>query len=193
MGAAVGYGVLRAADGLGRWVNITAGVAILAGVLLIIQGLLATGLLRLGISWLRSALTIQPRETNTNNPGLGCLVGGMVGSYLRDRRLSSVFLAGVLTGLLPCGLVYAFATLAASSGDPFAGAATMAAFGAGTVPMMILAGTGAQFFSLAGRQKLLTIAAWCVVITGALSIARGVSFLHIGNPSAVADCPFCKE
>lgn len=192
LGAAVGYGVLRMADGLGRWVNVPATVAIVAGVLLVFQGLLATGVIRRGMSWLRHALSIQSPSSAATSPGLGCLVGGMVGTFLRDRRWSSVFLAGVLTGLLPCGLVYAFAALAASTSDPMLGAATMAAFGAGTVPMMVLAGTGAQLLSLAGRQKMLTIAAWCVVLTGALSIARGVSFLQVGDKPQVAGCPLCE-
>lgn len=191
LGAAVGYGVLRIADGLGRWVNVPAGVAILAGALLVFQGLLAGGVLGRGMYWLRRVLSIRPTVAATH-PGLGCLVGGMVGTFLRERRFGSVFLAGVLTGLLPCGLVYAFAALAASTSDPFLGAATMAAFGAGTVPMMVLAGTGAQVLSLAGRQKLLTVAAWCVVLTGALSIARGVSFLQLGDAPQVAGCPLCE-
>ncbi len=191
LGAAVGYGGLRIADGLGRWVNVPAAVAIAAGVLLVFQGLVATGMLGRGMSWLRRVLSIQSPAGSGTGPGLGCLVGGMVGAFLRDRRWSSVFLAGVLTGLLPCGLVYAFAAFAASTSDPLLGAATMVAFGAGTVPMMVLAGTGAQLLSLTSRQRMLTIAAWCVVFTGALSIARGVSFLQIGDEPQVAGCPLC--
>jgi len=190
-GAAVGYGVLRMSDGLGQWVNVQAGIAIVAGLLLVIQGLLATGVLGRGISWLRTAWSGKPRGATTG-AGLGCLLGGTVGTFLRDRRWSHVFVAGVLTGLLPCGLVYAFVALAASTGDPFMGAATMAAFGAGTVPMMVLAGSGAQLLSLTSRQKMLTIAAWCVVLTGAMSIARGVSFLPLGDEPQVAGCPLCK-
>jgi hypothetical protein len=49
----------------------------------------------------------------------------MVGAFLRDRRWSRVFLAGVFTGLLPCGLVYAFVALAASTSDLMEGLVTM--------------------------------------------------------------------
>lgn len=49
---------------------------------------------------------------------------------------------GMLTGLLPCGLVYAALALPLSSGDPVAGSATMAAFGLGTAPILVVAGAG---------------------------------------------------
>ncbi len=191
-GAAVGYGALRVSDRMGHWMNIQAGIAILAGLLLITQGAIATGGLTYLWRWGRTVLgQKQPDYQAPSAVSLGCLLGGMVGAFLRDRRWSHVFVAGVLTGLLPCGLVYAFVVLAASTGNPFAGAATMIAFGAGTVPMMVLAGTGAGLLSLAGRQKLLTIAAWCVILTGVISLARGVSFLQHDTSDPVAACPLC--
>ncbi len=190
-GAAVGYGALRVADGLGRLINVQAGIAIAAGVLLVVQGLIATGAVTLGLQWLRG-IGRRGGLRNATLPmaGVGCLLGGMVGAFLRDRRWSHVFVAGVLTGLLPCGLVYAYVALAASTGGPFAGAATMAVFGAGTIPMMALAGTGANLLSFSNRQRLLTLAAWCVVLTGILSIARGVAFLQVAD-QPVAACPLC--
>jgi len=48
------------------------------------------------------------------------------------------FLFGVATGLLPCGMVYAALAMAVAAGSAGAGAATMVAFGAGTVPALAL-------------------------------------------------------
>jgi len=51
---------------------------------------------------------------------------------------------GLLWGFLPCGLVYSALALAAVAGSGLAGASTMVAFGAGTLPSMLavtLAGT----------------------------------------------------
>lgn len=45
---------------------------------------------------------------------------------------------GAVNGLLPCGLVYAALGLAVSAGSAASGAATMAAFGLGTVPALSL-------------------------------------------------------
>jgi len=44
---------------------------------------------------------------------------------------------GACWGLIPCGLVYTVLMTAASTGNPFSGAATMLAFGAGTLPAML--------------------------------------------------------
>lgn len=51
---------------------------------------------------------------------------------------------GLINGLLPCGMVYSAATLAAGLASPAAGAATMAAFGAGTLPVLLLVATPAS-------------------------------------------------
>ena len=48
-------------------------------------------------------------------------------------------LAGALWGLLPCGLVYSMLAVGASTGASWRGALTLAAFGLGTQPSMLLA------------------------------------------------------
>jgi len=191
LGAAVGFGGLWLSQRTGDLIHAQAAIAILAGILLVAQGLISTGAVR----YLRDLLRRRFMPANAAAPklhatGVGCLMGGMVGAFLRDPRWSHVFLAGVFTGLLPCGLVYAFVALAASTSDMFLGMATMAAFGLGTVPLMVLAGGGASLFSLAGRRRLLSLAAWCVVLTGMLSIARGASFIS-WTAEAPAACPLC--
>jgi sulfite exporter TauE/SafE len=117
----------------------------------------------------------------------------MLGTFLRSGTLRHVFLAGVLTGFLPCGLVYAYVALATSTGDTLHGAVTMAAFGAGTVPAMILTGSGASLLSLAGRRRMLRVAAWCVVVVGAISLARGLGFLDLPGWHSASGCPACAH
>ena len=194
LGGVVGYGGLWLAQRIGGFVHVQAVIAILAGVLLVTQGLISTGVVRYARTFVRRrfASAIAGHCVEIPAAGMGCLAGGMVGAFLRDRRWSHVFLAGVFTGLLPCGLVYAFVALAASTSDMFRGMATMAAFGLGTIPLMVLTGSGATLFSLVGRRRLLTLAAWCVVLTGMLSIARGASFLS-WTAEAPTSCPLCHD
>jgi len=189
LGALVGYGGLRLSDQFSPLINVQAMIAIAAGVLLIVQGLLATGV----VAHLRARLQLarSGAAASAAPGGVSCLMGGLVGSYLRDPRRSHVFLAGVFTGLLPCGLVYAFVTLAASTSHPLDAAATMAAFGLGTVPMMVLTGCGSSLLSHAGRRRLLVAAAWCVVVMGTISLARGVSFLMPSEIPPAQRCPLC--
>jgi sulfite exporter TauE/SafE len=53
----------------------------------------------------------------------------------------------------------------------------MAAFGLGTVPALVAAGLGGGLLGLAARRRLHAVAAWCLVLTGLVSVARGAGFL----------------
>ena len=59
-------------------------------------------------------------------------------------------IAGMLWGFLPCGLVYSALALALTSANAVTSSMAMLAFGLGTLPMMLLAGTTAG----ALKQKL---------------------------------------
>lgn len=59
---------------------------------------------------------------------------------------AGTYLFGLILGLLPCGLLYAALIAASSLASPWQGAAGMAAFGAGTVPILAMIG-------IAGRTR----------------------------------------
>ena len=54
----------------------------------------------------------------------------------------------------------------------------MCAFGAGTAPIMILTGAGGSLLSHSARRHLLKVSAVCVLLTGMISVARGVMFVQ---------------
>ncbi len=86
-------------------------------------------------------------------------------------------IAGMLWGFLPCGLVYSALALALTSANALTASAAMLAFGLGTLPMMLLAGSSAG----ALKQKLQQHG-WRTA-NGLLVIAFGVwtllqAFLH---------------
>jgi sulfite exporter TauE/SafE len=99
------------------------------------------------------------------------------GSLLQRRTIAAPFALGAINGLLPCGLVYVAAAGAAATAHPFDGALHMAAFGAGTLPMMLgLAFAGARLrFALPLRQ-LIPISVTTVAV---LLVLRG---LGLGIP-----------
>jgi uncharacterized protein len=79
---------------------------------------------------------------------------------------------GLLWGFLPCGLVYSVLLVAATSSGAAAGASIMLAFGAGTMPAMILSGIGtAQLSRLTRRRALRTGLGLLIVALGVLTIA----------------------
>lgn len=158
-------------------INMQAVLSIVAGVSLVLLGLSTAGVLpALSIRWLSAPPCTSARWIKT---------------LLTGRGPVSALLAGVFTGFIPCGLVYAFLAYAASTGSVFRGWLTMVAFGLGTVPLMVLAGVGGTALSLSARTRALRIAAWCVVLTGVISIARGAGYLGWVGEVTAASCPFC--
>ena len=175
-GALVGYGGLRLAGRGDSFGYLQAAFCVFAGMLLIVQGL--------------ASLHLLPRFVAHKGPNLACGALRNFGGLLRSRRLTHVFLAGLFTGFLPCGLVYAYLALAASTADLFHGLATMAVFGTGTMPAMVLVGAGGQLLSLAVRRRLFQVAAICVILTGVLTIDRGARAWSQAA-SENRTCPYC--
>ena len=95
------------------------------------------------------------------------------------RRLPPALAAlplGMLFGFLPCGLLYAMALTAAQSTDSFRGAITMAAFGLGTAPSLLLVGSAAAWFS-SQRNWMLKAAGIMVALMGAYNLFRHLRML----------------
>lgn len=179
LGIAAGYAGLWFANRAGLWINAQAALCLVAGLLLAGQGLVALDLIP---RW---------RGAKRVSGGSLCLARSFVGPFLASTRAIDVLVAGVLTGFLPCGLVYGFLALASSSASTWAGMVVMIVFGAGTAPLMIMAGAGASLISYAKRQHLLRISAACVLVTGLVSIARGLSFLQLWSVPDAARCMLC--
>lgn len=178
-GSVAGYAGLRLSRENNMLVNTQAVLCIAAGTLLIIQGLWSTGLL--------------PRFVRWTGKAAGCPANSFFGEFLTRPGWIAAFLAGLLTGFLPCGLVYAFLALAASTGSVAAGAVTMVVFGVGTGPLMILTGLGASVLSVATRRRAIRLAAWCVIVTGLLSVNRGLGWVHIPGVRPLPRCPHCDQ
>jgi sulfite exporter TauE/SafE len=179
-GIAAGYAGYWMAGRSRVWINAQAVLSVIAGILLVTQGLLALGIL--------------PRRFWSNRAGGGgsvCLAGTFVGPFLTSSRWADVLLAGVFTGFLPCGLVYGYLALASSSASAAVGLLTMSLFGAGTAPLLILTGAGGSLFSHASRRNLMRVSAVCVTLTGLISVARGVLFVQFPGAPEVVRCVLC--
>jgi sulfite exporter TauE/SafE len=77
---------------------------------------------------------------------------------------------GLLTTLLPCGWLYAFVATAGGSGSPVGGALVMLFFWAGTLPVMLTLGLGAQRLFGPMRRRLPLLTAGAVVVMGLLAL-----------------------
>jgi len=136
------------------------------------------------------------------SPGLTGVGGELLVPALRELLKTSGIAAplafGVLNGFLPCPLVYAFAAQAAASGGPASGFLTMAAFGLGTFPAMLMMGGIGIWWRLGFRRpgvqavpvslhpargavlrsgwrvQGMRVAGGFIVVLGLITLARGV-------------------
>ncbi len=155
MGAALDWG--------GGMLGVSRIAAILAGATMVGFGLVT--LLRL--RGVRLALLKPP-------PALSRLVAAGQRVALGWRPFPRALMIGLLTTLLPCGWLWAFAVTAAGTGSAAWGAATMAAFWLGTVPVLAALGLGVQ--QLTGRlgAKLPAMTAAALVIIGLFTVFNRV-------------------
>lgn len=160
------YGFLGAAMGLlgGRLARLDLPLAsgqqllaIVAGILMLYIGLNTLGVLR--FKWLH---------------GGGGLLTSMLRQFINSRGWGPFLLAGVFTGFLPCGLVYAALANAAESANPATGWLAMVVFGLGTIPAMVAIGCGGTLMSLKMRARVLQLAACFVILLGGMTIYRGL-------------------
>jgi uncharacterized protein len=94
-------------------------------------------------------------------------------NLLSLATLESKFYIGLLTPLLPCGLLYSMFLKAAATGTPLDGALTMLLFGAGIVPSLFVTGLLSSYAGIRIRRFATTIAALTIIIMGATIILRG--------------------
>ncbi len=97
---------------------------------------------------------------------------------LKDKSYSSFFLLGILNGIIPCGLVYSFAIIAASTASPLWGAVVMATFGFATIPALFFLGTVTKFLQKGGlRDIMMKTAALLVIFYGIFILYKGYNFI----------------
>ncbi len=77
---------------------------------------------------------------------------------------------GLLSGVLPCGWLWAFVVTAAGTGSALGGIAVMTVFWAGTVPILLALGLGAQVLSIPLRRHIPAVTAVILVVLGLYAI-----------------------
>jgi hypothetical protein len=141
---------------------------VMAGIILIITALRLGGWLRSG-AWIESA---GARLWRNLQPWCRAL--------LPVDRLGRALALGVLWGWIPCGLVYSALAWSAASADPLVGAATMLAFGAGTLPGMLAAGlAGSQISTRLANPALRQGLAAVLILAGVLGPVLSLYFAAV--------------
>jgi len=153
-------GAIGAAIDLGgTMVGLARAAAILAGGTMIVFGLVM-------IAQLRGA-------TLGRYDGGGWLKPWLMRAQRAAMRLTPLRRAaviGLLTTLLPCGWLWAFAVTATGTASPLWGALVMAAFWAGTVPALAALGVALRSLTGAFATRLPWITAAALVIVGLVTV-----------------------
>jgi uncharacterized protein len=166
------------AAGIGRVSAIVAGVAM---VLFALSGLLQT-----------QGIRLLPHAPSGPRRALARLLARLDGK----PRPVRAFVVGLSTTLLPCGWLYAFAMTAAGTGAAWSGAALMAVFWLGSVPLLLAAGLGIAALSARLRAHGPLLASTLLLLTGLATIVvrldlAGSSARAFGAPAPSAThCPF---
>jgi uncharacterized protein len=96
-------------------------------------------------------------------------------SLLTSRSRAAPIAFGVFNGFLPCPLVYAFTAEAASTAGPLPGLLTMASFGLGTFPaMLMMGGVGRLLAAPAWRARGVRLAGCFILLLGLITLGRGL-------------------
>jgi len=166
-GRLVAYSILGLAAGaIGAALDVAGSLAgfqrtapLIAGVVMVAWGILA--LLRIG-----GVKIFRHRSESTISKWLGRGIS-LVGK--RPPIIRAV-VVGLLSGVLPCGWLWAFVVTAAGTGSALGGVAVMAAFWAGTVPVLLALGLGAQVLAVPLRKHIPAVTAVILVALGLYAI-----------------------
>ncbi|KAA0216686.1 MAG: sulfite exporter TauE/SafE family protein [Leptolyngbya sp. PLA3] len=149
----------QALDFGGSMIGVQRVAALLAGALMIAFGL---------------AVALRTLGRNVAQPRAPKLVQKIVSrGHAASMDLEPVQRAlaiGLLTTLLPCGWLYAFAVVAAGTGHPALGALTMAAFWVGTLPVLVSLGAGLRALTGPLRKHVPLISSLAVMVVGVATV-----------------------
>lgn len=118
---------------------------------------------------LQSLSIVIPWQKNILNPLRKVL------SSTRSKKSMVYYLtAGILNGLLPCGLVYMAVSASIVAGSIYDSMTTMIGFGLGTWPMMLGIGWGSLFMKNKIRSQFKYVIPVFSVLMGGILILRGM-------------------
>jgi uncharacterized protein len=117
--------------------------------------------------WFAAVLAGLAPQPSARLPGLA-----RAGQVLARRpNMPARYLFGSVTGLLPCGMVYAALSIAMAVAQPLYSAAAMVAFGLATVPGLTVVSLGVQRFALRGLWSRRAVAA-AILVFGLWTVAQ---------------------
>ncbi|MEQ8843692.1 MAG: sulfite exporter TauE/SafE family protein [Phycisphaerales bacterium] len=200
-GRLVGYASLGALAGmLGGAINLGADAVGLQHAAAILA---ATTMLAVGAVWLLREAGLRMPHMPTP-PAIRNAFRAGIARADRFGPTGRALAMGLLTTLLPCGWLWAFALIAAGTASPLWGAAVMATFWIGTVPILAAVGLGAGAIRARFGPRVRTVAALAMIAIATITVLRVYSAdltgltqrpaaqpASLSTPPTTAHCPLC--
>jgi uncharacterized protein len=167
LGALVGYAGLS----LSMVQGAASVISIVGGIAMILAGLAMLGVLPVPVALSPGGSSLALKKFRAR--------------LLLAPSIPSKLSLGLLTPLLPCGVLYAMIGKAANAGGAAEGALTMAVFGAGMAPGLLALGSLSSLLSVKMRRGAEIVAAVTIVLMGVILVLRGLhvpflSFIPLG-------------
>ncbi|AIF53330.1 sulfite exporter TauE/SafE family protein [Pelosinus sp. UFO1] len=164
MGRVLGYTVLGGIVGaigsvLSVSIGFMSGVAIFAGIFMIVMGLNMAG-----FSIFRKYLKIS------------------LPTHSLSKKVKAPFLVGLLNGLMPCGPLQTMQLYALGTGSVLQGASSMLVFALGTLPLMLSFGTLTSLFSKDSTKRIMKLSGVLVIVLGVIMTNRGLAIAGLNLP-----------
>jgi len=173
LGAA--FGALGGAALAGGWPSMQRGLYIAANVAL------------LALAWALATGRGAPAFAERIGVGLHTLVAPAARGAIAGRGIASRLLLGAVWGLTPCALVWSVLPLALFAGGAWQGALVMFAFGLGTLPNLLVAGSLiARLRDRVDATLARRVAAGIVAVLACVGLWRA-----LGADGALPDTPYC--
>lgn len=162
LGALAG-GLGAGLDELGALAGVQRAAGYAAGGLLLVWGL-ALLAQALEVRFLPALLQGAPSE------GAARTIGRALLAFRKRSAATRATALGLLTGLIPCGWLYAFVVTAGGTGSVWRGAAFMVLFWAGTVPALVAVAVGMQRATGTLQRRLPLLSALLVIGFGVAAL-----------------------
>jgi sulfite exporter TauE/SafE len=153
--------------------------------------LAAIGSAALVVGWgcLRLASALAPRLRSSAGPSrIAGLLARLLAPLRRQSPVVRALALGSLTTLLPCGWLYAFLATAAGTGSAWKGAAVMAVFWLGSLPVLMALGAGIERLGRRLGARAAVVSAALVIVVGLLGLVRRADTLWAPPSEAPRSC-----
>ena len=173
---------------LGRGVTyITIGVVLgFAGSMLsaLFPARLFGGIIQIAVAALFIGLAVFAvlRGKTVTAPSGGSGFGRLIRKFVTSGRASGMFMLGLLTGFLPCGVLYAAFARSLAADSPIQGGLLMFAFWFGSMPLLVVVGLASGSLLRTFGKHANVLVAVAMLLTGLWIGSKGVKNMTAGAP-----------